>query len=382
MTSIRVPVQPQILDWAETRSLQDGESLRAHFPKLDDWKEGAVQPTLKQLEDFAAFTHTPFGFLMLAEPPIERLPIPDFRTMPSERYIRPSPDLLETIYICQERQDWYRDFMREIDEHPLQFVGKETIRSDVKSVADEIRKTIGLDIAERRGYPTWQEALRSFIAHADDAGILVMCSGVVGNNNHRPLDPQEFRGFALADPLAPLIFINGSDSKSAQMFTLAHELAHIWIGSTALSDVPIRSDPQNETELWCNKVAAEILVPESVFRDVYNVSASRDEEFPRMSRMFKVSSLVILRRMLDLGYLSSGEYWDLYHREEDRLRTMPKSSGGNFFLTQAARASKRFTRALIVSTLEGHTLHRDAFRYLGLTKIDTFNKLGQSLGVI
>ena len=382
MTSIRVPVQPKILDWAETRSLQDGDLLRAHFPKLDDWKEGAVQPTLKQLEDFANFTHTPFGFLMLSEPPVERLPIPDFRTMPSERYERPSPDLLETIYICQERQDWYRDFMREIDESPLPFVGKETIRSDVTTVADEIREAIGLNIVERRNYSTWQDALRSFIAHADDAGILVMCSGVVGNNNFRPLDPQEFRGFALADPFAPLIFINGSDSKSAQMFTLAHELAHIWLGSTALSDIPISSGANNETELWCNKVAAEILVPERVFRDSFNESASRDEEIQRMSRSFKVSSLVIMRRMLDIGYLSPGEYWNLYNREEDRLRSLPKTSGGNFFLTQAVRTSKRFTKALIISTLEGYTLHRDAFRYLGLNKIDTFNKLGHSLGVI
>lgn len=382
MTSIRVPVQPKILDWAETRSLQDGDLLRAHFPKLDEWIEGTVQPTLRQLEDFADFTHTPFGFMMLHEPPIERLPIPDFRTMPSGRYERPSPDLLETIYICQERQDWYRDFMREIDEKTLPFVGKETIRSDVITVAAEIRKTIGLDIAERRSYPTWQDALRSFIAHADDSGILVMCNGVVGNNNHRTLDPQEFRGFVLADALAPLIFINGSDSKSAQMFTLAHELAHVWLGSTALSDVPVGNTAQNETERWCNKVAAEILVPENVFRDTFNEHASRDEVIQRMSRAFKVSTLVILRRMLDLGYLPSSEYWDRYHREEDRLRNIPKGNGGNFFLTQAARASKRFTRALIISTLEGHTLHRDAFRYLGLTKIDTFNKLGQSLGVI
>ena len=123
MKTLRVPVQPKILDWAETRSLQDPELLRAHFPKLDDWKEGTVQPTLKQLEDFASFTHTPFGLLMLSEPPVDHYP-PDFRTMPLG-FERPSPDLLETIYICQERQDWYRDFMREIDERPLWFVVKD-----------------------------------------------------------------------------------------------------------------------------------------------------------------------------------------------------------------------------------------------------------------
>jgi len=380
--TLRVPVQPNILNWAEKRSRLDKDLLRTRFPKLEGWKEGIVYPTLKQLEKFANFTHTPFGYLMLNEPPVERLPLPDFRTMPTDQYEHPSPDLLETIYICQKRQDWYRDFLRVIDERPLPFAGKVTIQSDVKTVAAEIREVVGFDVEIRREYPTWQDALRNCISCADDAGILVMCSGVVGNNNNRTLDPREFRGFALADTHAPLIFINGADTKSAQMFTLAHELAHIWLGSSALSDIPHTNNIQNETELWCNKVAAEILVPEDVFNSTFDSESGREEEIARLSRIFKVSKHVIFRRLYDLAHISSSEYWNLYHQEDDRLRSMQKNSRGNFFLTQVARTSKRFTKALVISTLEGHTLHRDALRYLGLNKIDTFIKLGERLGVI
>ena len=122
-------------------------------------------------------------------------------------------------------------------ESPLPFVGSATLESDVVDVSRSIRKVLGFDVGERRSIPTWTQGLRRFISQADSIGIMVMVSGIVGSNTHRSLNPREFRGFALANPLAPLVFINGKDTKAAQMFTLAHELAHIWLGETALSDV-------------------------------------------------------------------------------------------------------------------------------------------------
>jgi Zn-dependent peptidase ImmA (M78 family) len=244
-----------------------------------------------------------------------------------------------------------------------------------------MRKTLNFDLDRRNDSPTWTEALRDFIGQAEAAGVLVMCSGVVLNNNGRPLDPDEFRGFTIADALAPLVFINGADTKAAQTFTLAHELAHLWIGQSGVTDATIRQAPSRQTERWCNQVAAEFLVPLAVLRTDYQKSNQLDREVSRLSRRFKVSSLVILRRVHDAGFISKPVFAEAFDAELDRLRERAKGSGGNFYLTQAVRASKRFTRALLASTLEGQTLYRDAMRLLGVSKVETLHKLGHSLSV-
>jgi len=379
--TIRVEVKPELLRWARERAAMDASTLVERLPQLPAWERGEVQPTLKQLEKFAQATHTPIGFLFLAEPPIEQVPIPDFRTVANQHLEHPTPDLLDTIYICQQRQEWYRDFMRSEREDPLPFVGSANLESGIETTAASIRSALGFDVHERRQMPTWTEALRRFIVQADELGILVMINGVVGSNNRRKLDPQEFRGFALSDPLAPLVFINGADTKSAQMFTLAHELAHVWLGLSALSDVEPVSSPSHSVEIWCNRVAAELLVPLAVLREEYNKGAEFQVEVKRLARRFKVSTLVVLRRIHDIGGLTQEQLWQAYREELARLMSLPKGEGGNFYLTLPTRVSRRFARALIANTLEGRTLHRDAFRLLGFSKLSTFRELGHSLGV-
>lgn len=380
---IRVDVKPDLLLWACERAGRSIDLLaqRQSFRKLPDWVSGAARPTLRQLEHFARATHTPFGYFFLPQPPEESVPIPDLRTIGNEHIGHPSPDLLDTMYLCQQRQEWYQDFALSMGQSPLPFVGSVTLQSDVVAVARSIRKALGFDVEERRSMPTWTEALRRFISQADSIGIMVMVSGIVGSNTHRSLDPQEFRGFALADPLAPLVFINGKDTKAAQMFTLAHELAHIWLGETALSDVGPVTMPSNKVEVWCNQVAAELLVPLVVLHDTYRGDVSLREELDHLARRFKVSTLVILRRLHDAEKLSRKELYHAYEEELKRLRSLPRGDGGNFYLTLPARVSKRFARALVISTLEGQTLHRDAFRLLGFSKLATFHELGHQLGV-
>jgi len=378
---MHVEIKPEMLRWARERAGIELGALSKRFPQLKAWEQGIAYPTLKQVERYAKAMHAPIGYLFLHEPPVERVPIPDFRTIRRERYKQPSPDLLDTIYVCQQRQEWYHDFMRAMGEEALPFVGSAQLTSDVETTAASIRQTLGFDIEERRRIPTWTDALRRFIEQADALGILVMCSGVVQNNNRRHLDPAEFRGFALADALAPLVFINGSDTKAAQMFTLAHELAHIWLGQSAISDVQASWISANEIERWCNRVAAELLVPLAVLREEYQASNELYDEVNRLARRFKVSTLVILRRIHDVGGITQQQLWREYQEEIERLSKFPKGSGGDFYLTQAARVSKRFARALVISTLEGQTLHRDAFRMLGFSKLETFHELGRSLGV-
>ena len=378
---MRVEVKPELLSWARERARFDIAVLARRFPHLEDWERGEARPTLKQLESFAKATYTPVGYLFLPVPPVERVPIPDLRTVGNKHIGRPSPNLLDTVYICQQRQEWYRDFARSAGEAPLPFVASVQATADVVPTAASMRHALAFDVEERRQMPTWTDALRRFIEQADALGILVMCSGVVLNNNRRRLDPGEFRGFALADNLAPLVFINGADTKAAQMFTLAHELAHIWLGQSAVSDAQASQVPDDETERWCNQVAAELLVPLDVLRDEYNRHAELPVEVNRLAQRFKVSTLVVLRRIHDAGGLTREEFWAAFEGEIDRLRYIPKGSGGDFYLTLGVRASKRFARALVVSTLEGHTSFTEAFRLLGFKKMATFHDLGHSLGV-
>ncbi|MGH8479530.1 MAG: ImmA/IrrE family metallo-endopeptidase [Gammaproteobacteria bacterium] len=375
----RVAVRPQLLRWARERSGRSVEDLSGKFPKLAAWESGEARPTLKQLESFARATYVAVGYLFLREPPQESVPIPDLRT-PGNRHVgHASPDLLDTIYLCQRRQAWYRDWARSVGEEPREFVGAARLDAPVEGTATVMRRALNFDLAARRDCPSWTEALRQFIAQAEELGVLVMVSGVVGSNNHRQLDPEEFRGFALTDGLAPLVFINGADTKAAQMFTLAHELAHVWLGESALTDIAPTSTPTQRTESWCNRVAAELLVPLAVLREELGRDDALAQVLP-LARRFKVSTLVTLRRLLDARRLPRDAFDTAYKQELARLRTHPRASGGDFYLTQAVRLSRRFARALVASTLEGHTLYRDAFRMLGIAKETTFRELGAQLG--
>ncbi len=312
---IRVDVKPELLRWACERAGLDTAEVAERIPQLVAWERGEAKPTLKQLEHFAGAVHAPVGYFFLPAPPVEQMPIPDFRTVGNEHIGHPSPDLLETIYLCRQRQEWYRDYARSIGETAVPFVGSVNLNDDIPTVAERMREGLGFDLEARRRMRTWEEALRQFIEQAEDSGVMVMVNGVVGNNNRRKLDPEEFRGFALSDDLAPLVFINGADTKSAQMFTLAHELAHVWLGETGLSDVEPVGSPTNRIEQWCNQVAAEFLVPLTALRREYQAANDLTDEVARLARCFKVSTLVVLRRIYDAGHLTQDELWTAYHAE-------------------------------------------------------------------
>lgn len=377
----RVEINPALLSWACERSGRSPEELARRFPRLEQWLKGERMPTFRQLEEFARATHTAIGYFFLPQPPEEELPIPDMRTIAGQEMRQPSPDLLDTLYLCQRRQAWYREYALSAGHDPLEFVGSLTCETPPEEAAERIRRTLDLDSSDPRGqFRDWADALRHIIARIEDAGVLVMVSGVVGNNNKRRLSPQEFRGFALADDLAPLIFVNGKDVKAAQMFTLAHEIAHLWLGETALSDAGVASRPAHKIEKWCNAVAAEMLIP---LRELQDVLSGEDPlaELDSLARRFKVSRLVVIRRLLDAGSISREEFQQAYSRELHRVESLPRSRGGDFYLTQEVRVSRRFVRALVANTLEGRTLYRDAFQLLGIKREQTFLRMGQRAGV-
>jgi transcriptional regulator with XRE-family HTH domain len=216
-----------MLDYARLeRARLPAEALTKRFPKLSEWESGAAKPTLRQLEEFASATTTPLGYLFLPEPPEEALPIPDFRTVADRPIGRPSPNLLDTVFEMQVKPGCAR--RREPVPAPLCALRRRMRRP--RKMAIVMRRALGVSAGWADVHSTWSDALRGLRDRIEAVGIIVVVNGVVGNNNYRKLDPEEFRGFVLTDQYAPLIFVNGADGRAAQMFTLAHELAHLWIG--------------------------------------------------------------------------------------------------------------------------------------------------------
>jgi Zn-dependent peptidase ImmA (M78 family) len=175
------------------------------------------------------------------------------------------------------------------------------------------------------------------------------------------------------------VFINGAGAKPEQVFTLGHALAHIWLGQSALSDVTPITAPEHHVERWCSQVATELLVPLDDLRAEYRRGEELRDALSRLARLFKVSTPIILRRIHDLGELRQDELREAYDRELQRLRPKRKSSGGDFYRTQGVRLGRRFAHALVTSTLEGETVHQDAFRLLGFSKLATLREFGNRL---
>ena len=395
MRPVRVPVKPELLLWARERaglSRQELTRRRQALKRLLEWERGEKSPTPNQLQEFAKAVHIPVGYLYLSKPPQEELPIPDFRTnfrtVSGVRIKRPTPDLLDTLYACQERQAWYRDYARQAWNQDLDFVGRATINSSVLEVSQEMRQRIGF-IPHKEPWGV-ARAFSKFVRVAESTGILVMVNGVVQNNTYRRLDPEEFRGFALSDPLAPLIFVNGADAKVAQMFTLAHEIAHLWLGKSAVSnfgDWQIDQGNARQEEIWCNRVAAEYLVPRETLESQFDRLSQQGhgsllEVLPQLHRTFKVSGKAILIRLLDFGLIHR-EAFEQTWRETDRRPEDPQgdrgteSRSGDFHILVRSRVGRRFSEALIASTLEGRTLYRDACQMLGFSNSETFSKFAK-----
>lgn len=376
----QVAVSKSVLRWAVERSGK-AYAIQEKFPKLDEWERGESQPTLRQIEKFAKETLTPFGYFFLPEPPEEKLPIPNFRTLGDQDRKRPSPDLLETIHTMERRQSWMREHLIKHKEQQLPFVRSVRIEDDPQQVAQKIKDTLELTESWAAEQRSWTDALAALRLKMEDAGIIVAVSGIVGNNTHRKLDPSEFRGFVLVDEYSPLVFVNGVDGKAAQMFTLAHELAHVWFGSSAAFDLRDMQPAADATEQASNRVAAEFLVPEKGLRHVWPSAKEDEEPFQVLARHFKVSALVAARRALDLGLINRTHFLKFYrdYQQDERRRGEKQEEGGNFYATQNLRIGRFFAETVVSAAREGTLLYREAYQLTGLYG-KTFSEFMKRLG--
>ncbi len=372
-------LKPQVLKWARERAGLGVDELATKInvkpTRVDVWEDSG-EITIVQAEKLARSTHTPLGFLFLSKPPEERLPIPDFRTFGDQPPRRPSPDLIETLYTMQRRQDWMRDEVIDKGIEPLEFVAGYGTETNPEIVANAIRATLDLELNWAEHLSSWDEALRDFRKRIEDAGILLFLNGVVGNNSYRKLDLEEFRGFVLVDDYVPLIFVNNNDYKAPKMFTLAHELAHLFVGESGVSNPEEFSESQNVTEQFCNEIAAEFLVPAIHLTNIWNQYSDENEAFDQLARRYKVSKLVVARRALDLSMITQSAFFRFYEvtQQDTSITQQASNSGGNFWRTQNVRIGRRFGSEVVQALREGRLLYRQAYELTGLRgkTFDTF----------
>lgn len=380
MATTYARINPDILGWARERAQLSvsvlASKLGVNEKSVEAWERGEKRPTFRQAQRYAAKTHVPFGYLYLKRPPLEQLPLPDLRTIGSQRPARPSAELIEMAQIVLRRQEWYADYLRDQGAERNNLVGHFTAQSKVPTVVEDMRGALRVPTHPTRG--TWEEYFRLLIQRIEEAGILVMRESFIGHHT-RPLSVQEFRGFAIADVLAPVIFINQADAPKARLFTLIHELAHIWIGQTGISDASPSAERRDE--VFCNAVAAEFLVPEEEFETQWRDLESWRENLPDLEAHFRVSTWVIARRALTLNKITADEYHRYVRLLQDEYRNREKESIPiSYYQGRKGKISQTFSKALLSEALSGRVLLRDAGRLLGM-KPSQLTKYARELGV-
>jgi len=379
--SVRVEATPSVLAWALEVSSAEPDKIRSKFA-VERWIDGTARPTLKQLQSFAASTGVPFGYLLLPDPPEWSLPVPDFRegfaTPPT-----PSADLIAVLNLAQRRQAWYREHVLAQGATPLSFVGSAAEATPVEAAA-AIRQALGFEVEERGG--SWNDTRKQLLQRFEAIGGLTIATSMVDNNTHRLLNENEFRGFALVEDIAPLVFVNTHQTLNGQIFTLAHEFAHVWRGSSGIGNEDPRIFGQSEIERWCNAVASEVLVPSDQLRQRYQPLASLDTTtvLNRLAHDFRCGTLVVLQALNRTGIRSFDDFEATYDAEVRRLVLLQEGSasrgGGDHYNNQPFRVGETLSRALIADTLEGRTSISEAMSLMSMRSLSTFDEYARRLG--
>lgn len=372
----RIAINADQLIWAITRAGYDVQEFVRKFPRVEAWLQQEKQPTVRQLEQFSRQVHVPFGYLLLDKPPEESLPIPFFRSQkPATTDI--SLNVAETVRLLKRRQDWLVDFLEDSGAEALPFVGANTHRDSVEKVVRSIRAHLGLAEDWARAERGYGAALNRFTEKIEDLRVIVTFNSVVGNNTNRPILVKECRGLVLVHPMAPFLFVNSADAKSAQIFTLAHELVHIWLGESAGFDLAGWLPAEDPVERFCDRAAAELLVPGKLFKDYW----AKTPDYKKVARQFKVSPIVTARRALDLKLVSKKDFFIFYNDYRRELEQLPKkttSGGGDFYATARKRISPTFAGYINTAVRQESLLHREAYQLTGL-KGDTYSNFMDKL---
>lgn len=371
----KAQIEPDALRWAMERSRVDAEDLAksvgTSYKVISSWLEGTRKPSFRQARLAANRTRIPFGFLFLRSIPSDSLPIPDFRIVSGTEHEDISVDLRDVIHSTLRKQSWLSEYLEMMDADEIDFVGSGNISDSIDNLATGISSALRLNTIIRYGKP--EDYLRSLVQQSEQIGVNILRSGIVGNNTSRTLDVNEFRGFALSDKFAPFIFLNNTDSKRAQIFTLMHEMCHLWCKQSGISDTignidDILSSDSDETK--CNRVAAEILVPDTdlVYHWNYNKDNCLVEVTEKLAEIFQVSRMVILVKLRNKSFISQQDFRECYQQLNiTYIDKQNKIKGGDYYSNTIVRNGRSFTKTVVNATLNQHLLLRDAASLLEIT---------------
>lgn len=380
MSTVRIKIEPAILEWVQNQVNIDNikQSLKVNFLK---WLSGEKEPTFRQLEDLSKVTHIPLGYFFLDTPPIEDKTLIEFRTIDSVELLNPSRDLLDTITEMENLQTWMANHLEQDGFEKLMYVGAMKKNDTVEEVASDIRDKLSLTINWFEEFDNAWDSFKGIRTKLETIGIIVMMNGIVGANTHRALNIDEFRAFTLVDDIAPLIFINSNDSNGGRLFSLLHEITHIWYGINSLfNDNSTGKSNIKELEVKCNAIAAELLVPNSVFVRKWKRSVSNNivDNVKELSRFFNCGTTIIARRAFDNGFITKNEYIEIARSaiESFKLSKSNIKSGGDYYNTALTRIDKRVLNAMYDSAYGGRASFTEVFR-LTHTSRKTFDSLVQ-----
>lgn len=384
-------ITPNVLQWARESARMSEEVAAAKVSvsveRLKEWENGLEQPTIHQAQTLAKAYKRPFALFFLPDIPRDFQPLQDFRSSGSKLLTTSSIFIIREV---QQKQAWISDVNKENDEEKLPYVGRFTINDDPATVANDILKTIEI---HPMNYQTGSP-IKEWINAAEAKGIFVSRTSFI--NSRLTLDSEELHGFAISDPYAPFVFVNSDDWNAPQLFTLVHELAHIWIAETGISndiEPEIRNNQKyHPVELFCNEVAANALMPAEFLDGLDAATFSNAKVLFKTAKLLGVSSFALLVRSFNLNRISNSHYHWLkqeadkefaafLQREADKkLKQKDKvtSSGPNYYLLQLNRNGRLFTQTVIDSFRGGYIEPTMASQLLNV-QVNKFSKLEAQL---
>lgn len=383
----RAFITPEVLKWArETAKMSETDAaakVSVKSEKITEWESGESQPTVNQAIKLAKSYQRPFAVLFLPEPPTDFQPLQDFRKSGSKELSTAVTFIIREI---QKKQSWISQLNQENEESTIPFVGRFSLRDDPKIVAKDILRTLSIN-------PTnygETNPLKKWIDQAEQNGIFISRTSFI--HTRLKLDKEELQGFAIADPYAPFVFINSADWGAPQLFTLVHELAHIWIAQTGISnnvDIEVKGK-LHPVELYCNEVAANALIPEEVFDRISPDSFLTSRQVFRIAKMLGVSSFSLIYRALNLKTINLEQYRGLKRqatiefkeflaREKIKKAKQKKNPGGpSPYLLKLNRNSRLFTQ-IVLDGFNGGRIEPNLASNLLSTKSNKFHKLEERI---